>query len=184
MNLRDFDKQIGTLPAKLKLLGFVYQLLRKKQANIHSRFNNVIQLNAVASNYFLLGDTHNGSFIAMQDDFLPWLCEMNITEAVVCYKTGYIYLVSRDEDFGYISYAIGIKCRMKRLLALADVIDNKELQIKVCRVAENNEVFISAKSVHHGIVIIQSDIESFIDNDPIEQSEELKSTLLDYITSQ
>lgn len=183
MNVRNFDIHIARLPAKLKLLGFIYHLLKRNEATIHNNHNNVVKLNSYFSNTFLLGDNENGGFIAIQDDYLPWFIEHHFTDAVMCFKTGYIYLVARDEDFDYMTYAIGIKCRSKRLLAIADVINNKDLQVKVCRVAENNEVFISHKNVFYGLNVVESSIEEFIANETIENTADIKQTLMDHITS-
>ena len=161
--------EIKQKPETLMFLTFLSILFKNKKAKISDKSEKVFILNSEASNYFLCGKDENSDyFIGMQDSMIPWFSEMPWTEVALSYKKGYVYLIA-TEDNGNIIFAMGLKIRRKRMIAIADPISHKEsdtLNFKVFKIFENNEIAISNRNLKNNIKItIINDIDDIIDRE-------------------
>tara|TARA_E500000081_G_C5862099_1_gene231077 strand:- start:35 stop:565 length:531 start_codon:yes stop_codon:yes gene_type:complete len=138
-------------------MAFINILIQNRKATISKDSNKVLLLNSEASNYFVCGRDENlQPFIGIQEDFIPWFPEVNWVEIAIHYKKGYVYLIAGDDDYGNPLFAIGLKIRRKRMIALADPQDkneNKSLNFKVFKILDNRELAISSKNISSDIKI-------------------------------
>lgn len=150
-------QDIKKAPGVLMFMAFINILFQNKKATISPDSNKVFLLNSEASNYFVCGRDENlQPFIGIQEDLIPWFPEINWTEIAIHYKKGYVYLIAGDDDYGNPLFAMGLKIRRKRMIALADPKDKKEnkaLNFKVFKVLENREIAISNKNINSDIKI-------------------------------
>lgn len=163
---------IKKAPGILMFMAFINILFKEKKAKISEESNKVFLLNSESSNFFLCGRDENGKpFIGIQEDMIPWFPEINWCEIALNYKKGLVYLVAGDDDYGNPLFAMGLKIRRKRMIALSDPKDkeeNKSLNFKVFKVMEDREVAISHKNIKSDIKV--SIIKHI--NDIIEREEE------------
>ena len=150
-------QDIKKAPGTLMFMAFINILIQNRKATISKDSNKVLLLNSEASNYFVCGRDENlQPFIGIQEDFIPWFPEVNWVEVAIHYKKGYVYLVAGDDDYGNPLFAIGLKIRRKRMIALADPQDkneNKSLNFKVFKILDNRELAISSKNISSDIKI-------------------------------
>jgi hypothetical protein len=164
-------QDIKQTPGVLMFLTFLNVLFKNKKATVNKKNNKVFELNSEASNYFLCGrDETLKPFIGIQEDMLPWFPEMPWSKIALCYKKGMVYMIAEDADTHTTLFAMGLKIRRKRMIALADPKDvdneNLNLNLKVFKVLEGREVAISHKNLKNGIEVVKvEEISDIIDKD-------------------
>ncbi len=155
----------------IMFMTFLGLLLKDSKAKVSSDSNKVILLNAETSNLFVCGrDESKKPYIGIQEGMIPWFLDMPWNEVAVCFEDGYFYLIATDDENNLPIFALGLKMRRKRMIALANPKEKKQANInfKVYRIENTGELSLSYKNIKSDLnVVVVKSI-----NDIIEREEE------------
>lgn len=155
----------------IMFMTFLGLLLKDSKAKVSSDSNKVILLNAETSNLFVCGrDENKKPYIGIQEGMIPWFLDMPWNEVAVCFEDGYFYLIATDDENNLPIFALGLKMRRKRMIALANPKEKKQANInfKVYRIENTGELSLSYKNIKSDLnVVVVKSI-----NDIIEREEE------------
>lgn len=155
----------------IMFMTFLGLLLKDGKAKVSSDSNKAILLNAETSNLFVCGrDENKKPYIGIQEGMIPWFLDMPWNEVAVCFEDGYFYLIATDDENNLPIFALGLKMRRKRMIALANPKEKKQANInfKVYRIENTGELSLSYKNIKSDLnVVVVKSI-----NDIIEREEE------------
>ena len=155
----------------IMFMTFLGLLLKNGKAEVSKKTNKAILLNSETSNLFVCGrDEAKKPYIGIQEGLIPWFLDIPWNEVAVCFEDGYFYLIATDDENNLPIFAIGLKMRRKRMLALANPKESKQnnINFKVFRIENNGELSLSYKNIKSDLnVVVVKSI-----NDIIEREEE------------
>lgn len=155
----------------IMFMSFLGLLLKNGKAEVSKKTNKAILLNSETSNLFVCGrDEAKKPYIGIQEGMIPWFLDIPWNEVAVCFEDGYFYLIATDDENNLPIFAIGLKMRRKRMLALANPKESKQnnINFKVFRIENNGELSLSYKNIKSDLnVVVVKSI-----NDIIEREEE------------
>lgn len=147
--------EILQAPGYVMFWMFINSLLGEGKATFSPKTNKAIILNSEASNYFIMGrDEDAKPYIGIQETMIPWFLEIPWSEIALCPDEKYLYLIAKEND--EVTFVLGLKPRLKRMIALIDPkvekIEKVSVNFKIFKIVKN-EIAVSHNNAVKGIKI-------------------------------
>ena len=149
MQERNEALEVALSTGKIMFFYFINNLVTRKLASINKVNGNIINIDAFASNWFIIGrsvedDKLENPFIGIPEDMIPWFLEMNWKRVLIDYTGGFIYLTCSD-DATIPNFTIRLKARTNRLNVFKSLSENDGVDFRIFQFDGSGDVVISKK---------------------------------------